>query len=207
MKKLATDTRNSIVSLLNTGFSARQIAVQLGISRGSVDRIRNEVMPNANKSAGGRPSALSAQDQRSLVRWATSGRADTAVQLQQELLNVVGVKVCSQTVRNSLKEAGLKAVVKKKKPLLFPRHIRQRLTFARKYQHWTEHDWFRVVFSDETKINRLGSDGRQWPPMGMENSRHKHPTAACQWYDQIWWRKLNDLGLHDGPWHRLDVPH
>jgi transposase len=56
----------------------------------------------------------------------------------------------------------LKAAVKVKKPLLQPRHVRQRHEFAIKYQHWTEHDWFRVIFSDETKINRLGSDGRVW---------------------------------------------
>ncbi|KAI8086797.1 uncharacterized protein BX664DRAFT_387161 [Halteromyces radiatus] len=27
------------------------------------------------------------------------------------------------------------------------------------WQHWTVEDWRRVIFSDETKINRLGSDG------------------------------------------------
>lgn len=28
--------------------------------------------------------------------------------------------------------------------------------------HWTVEDWKRVVWSDETKINRVGSDGRNW---------------------------------------------
>ncbi|CAG8737237.1 14943_t:CDS:2, partial [Acaulospora colombiana] len=28
--------------------------------------------------------------------------------------------------------------------------------------HWTVEDWSRVIFSDETKINRMGSDGRVW---------------------------------------------
>jgi DDE superfamily endonuclease len=54
------------------------------------------------------------------------------------------------------------ARAKVKKPLLRPRHIKQRLDFAYKYQHWTESDWARVIWSDETKINRLASDGRQW---------------------------------------------
>ena len=61
-----------------------------------------------------------------------------------------------------MKEEGLKAVVKKKKPKLKRHHIKQRLEFAQHYQYWTENDWARVIFSDETKINRLGSDGRQW---------------------------------------------
>jgi transposase len=28
--------------------------------------------------------------------------------------------------------------------------------------HWTADDWKRVVYTDETKVNRLGSDGRKW---------------------------------------------
>lgn len=36
------------------------------------------------------------------------------------------------------------------------------MEFALEHQHWTLKDWNRVVWSDETKINRLGSDGRAW---------------------------------------------
>lgn len=31
-----------------------------------------------------------------------------------------------------------------------------------KYQNWTVEDWKRIIWSDETKINRIGSDGKQW---------------------------------------------
>jgi len=34
--------------------------------------------------------------------------------------------------------------------------------FAISHQDWTVEDWKKVVWSDETKINRLGSDGRKW---------------------------------------------
>ena len=30
------------------------------------------------------------------------------------------------------------------------------------YESWTLDDWKQVIWSDETKINRLGSDGRKW---------------------------------------------
>ena len=53
-------------------------------------------------------------------------------------------------------------MVKKKKPLLSARHRQRRLAFALKHREWTVEDWKRVVWSDETKINRFGSDGRQW---------------------------------------------
>src|SRR5262249_754368 len=80
----------------------------------------------------------------------------------KELRNTISTEVSSETVCNALKEAGMKAASKVKKSRLLPRHKRQRLDFAVRYQHWTIEDWKRVVWSDETKINRLGSDGREW---------------------------------------------
>ena len=56
----------------------------------------------------------------------------------------------------------MKAVAKKKKPLLSKRHMKERLDFALAHQYWTSDDCRRVIWSDETKINHLGSDGRKW---------------------------------------------
>ncbi|KAG1574611.1 hypothetical protein G6F48_013277 [Rhizopus delemar] len=53
----------------------------------------------------------------------------------------------------------------RRKPTALPlKHSakKARLQFAKKYKDWTEENWKGVVFSDETKINRLGSDGKQW---------------------------------------------
>jgi len=61
-----------------------------------------------------------------------------------------------------LKRNGLNARIKRKKPLLLRKHRQRRLAFAQKYRNWTAEDWKRVVWSDETKINLFGSDGRQW---------------------------------------------
>src|SRR6266487_641611 len=68
----------------------------------------------------------------------------------------------AQTVCNGLKDTGLKAVVKKKRPFLSKKHRKERMDFALAHQYWTVEDWKKVVWSDETKINRLGSDGRKW---------------------------------------------
>lgn len=54
---------------------------------------------------------------------------------------------------------GMRSVVKKKKPLLSKFHKKARLNFANLYKEWTEDDWKQVIWSDESKINRLGSDG------------------------------------------------
>lgn len=62
--------------------------------------------------------------------------------------------------------------MKKKRPLLSHAHRKARLAFALHHQHWTVDNWSRVIFSDETKINRLGSDGRVWG--------YKHPGAGLE---------------------------
>ena len=56
----------------------------------------------------------------------------------------------------------MRPVVKRKCPLLKPHHQRSRLEFAEWHAEWTLEDWKRVIWSDETKINYLGSDGRKY---------------------------------------------
>ena len=97
-----------------------------------------------------------------MIRKVTSGKVDTATELQKELQEGLNVKVNPKTIRKTLKRAGMKAITKKKRPLLLRRHLKLRLEFANKYKYWAADDWNRVIFSDETKINRLRSDGRLW---------------------------------------------
>ena len=55
----------------------------------------------------------------------------------------------------------MKAVVKRKRPRLTPHHRKERLDFAIRHQHCLE-DWKKLDWSDENRINHLGSDGRKW---------------------------------------------
>ena len=125
--------------------------------------VRSKARPNTKKSSGGRPAKLKAVDKRNLVRLISTGKANIATQLVRELKDSTKVDVGADTIRRVLKEAGMKAITKNKKPKLSPIHIRQRLEFAKRYQHWTVEDWKCVIWSDETKINRLGSsDECKW---------------------------------------------
>jgi hypothetical protein len=68
----------------------------------------------------------------------------------------------TQTIQNALKKEDLVAQVKVKKPFLSTKHRKARREFAEKYEHGTEEDWACVMFTDETKINRIGLDEKQW---------------------------------------------
>jgi transposase len=114
MRRISKDTRNSILELIDNGLSSHKIAAQLGVHHATVNRVRAEARPDAQKSQGGRPAKLTATDKRMLVRRITSGKADNAVQLTRQLSDITNKKVSAQTVRRGLKEEGLKAVHKKK---------------------------------------------------------------------------------------------
>jgi DDE superfamily endonuclease/Transposase len=72
------------------------------------------------------------------------------------------IEASPMTVRRAFKEAGLGSIEKKPKPMLSAKNIKARLEFANLHKDWTVDDWKRVIWSDETKINRFCSDGRAW---------------------------------------------
>ncbi|KAG0862053.1 hypothetical protein G6F16_012825 [Rhizopus arrhizus] len=89
-------------------------------------------------------------------------RVPSAVKVAEFLENEIGKKVGVETVRRALRKAGLGAIEKPKKPLLSAKIIRNRLSWYITHKDWTVDDWKRVIWSDETKINRFNSDGRTW---------------------------------------------
>jgi hypothetical protein len=64
-----------------------------------------------------------------------------------------------QAIHNVLKTVCLKVMVKKEWPLLSIKLRQRRQNFALKYKNWTVEDWTRVIWSDMTKINKIGSNG------------------------------------------------
>lgn len=162
MKSISASQRNDIISLSSLGLSSRKIASQTGLGQSTVCQVLQKLQPERTRLCGGHPLKLTPTNKRAIVQQIITGKAKNAVHATQFINSIIDTPVCPQTVRNTLKEASLKAVVKKKKPLLSNGHKKRRLAFALKYQHWTVEDWKRVIWSDETKINRIGSDGQEY---------------------------------------------
>ncbi|KAG1529718.1 hypothetical protein G6F50_017806 [Rhizopus delemar] len=56
----------------------------------------------------------------------------------------------------------------------------KRLQWAKSHQHWSVDNWKRVIFSDETKVNRFASDRKAYAwklPHEELNSRHVQQTV------------------------------
>lgn len=162
MRPISTTTKRRIEELLQLGKSCRHIASKTGRSKSAVARIKATLSLTGNINKGGRPRKLNDRAKRQLVRFISTGQADSAVGASRKLALEEGMQVCPQTVRNVLRAEGMVSVTKKKRPYLNRVHRKARRNFANKYRQWTIADWKQVIWSDETKVNLFGSDGRRW---------------------------------------------
>jgi transposase len=161
-KALSRQTQDNIVSMLQRGYSHREIANTLHVSVGSVHNLRQVHVSDVNRLRRGRPRKLNRTQERRCVLEMVRGRVGTCADLARSSQQVLGVKVSSHTIKRALHRAGLRSQTKVKKPHLSLKNVKARLEFASVHEHWTIEDWSRVIFSDECKINRFNSDGRVW---------------------------------------------
>src|SRR5262249_53978525 len=116
MKSTSVQVCKRIISLIDSGLSSRQIGEHLGFCHKTVLRVRESAMRETQKSKGRRPAKLTTTDKRRWVRMIIFGKADNTVQVAREMKDTTSVEPSHYMMRRALKEAGLKAAVKKRKP-------------------------------------------------------------------------------------------
>ncbi|GFT31389.1 transposable element Tc1 transposase [Trichonephila clavipes] len=109
------------------------------------------------------PSSCSLQDMRAIAK-----RASTS--------NTLGRSVSAETVRRVLRKAGYNGRVARKKPLIGKRNRVKRLKFAKEHILKPQQFWNEVIFSDESKFNIFGSDGRRMVWRKHNTSHHPKHT-------------------------------
>ena len=80
MKATSAANHASVLSLLEQGYSVRDIERRTGLGKPTVGRIKKGVDMGKEKNHGGHPSKLFACDKTSIIRQIQSGKLDTAVQ-------------------------------------------------------------------------------------------------------------------------------
>ena len=148
--------------MLNAGHSTHHIGSITGVHASTIFRLCSKEHSELHKSSDGRSTKLSPTNIHHAVYLITTRKAENAVQITKSLKTITNQSLSPTTVWRHLKKAGMKAVVKRKHPFLSTKHCKACLNYAHAYKDWTVEDWKRVVWSDETKINCLGSDGCKW---------------------------------------------
>lgn len=154
MKKIDDTTKQHIVTLLQSNRSIENVAHSLEVSARTVGRIKKAFLPTFPTLPAGRPRILSTRTLRDINRKVLCGECTTGKAVMRRLQKQ-GIKICYQTVWNSLHSIGIVAKRKRKKPFLSKKHRIKRYRWAIAHRSWTLEDWKRVIFSDESRRPRL----------------------------------------------------
>jgi transposase len=156
--QLSEVERAAIVTLHKVGWTGRDIAHVIKCSENTVslwvNRWRDEHSV-ADAERSGRPRCTSDETDAAIQQFAEEKVTTTP----KEIVREMKLPVSPHTVRRRLDELGLFGCVQQTEHAFNEFHIQQRLAFANQYADWTEEDWCRVFFSDETPFY-LGQHGR-----------------------------------------------
>jgi transposase len=200
MKKIDDTTKQRVVTLLQSNRSIENVAKSLGISARTVGRIKKAFLPAFPRLPAGRPRILSTRTLRDINRKVLCGECTTGKAVMRRLQHQ-GIKLCYQTVWNSLHKIGIFARHKRKKLFLSKKRQIERYRWTIAHRSWTLEDWKRVIFSDETKINLWNSDGVQYC-LVKQNSQlqpfHVQETVKHGGGGLMFWGCMTSQGLGYG---------
>ncbi|GFW97804.1 transposable element Tcb1 transposase [Trichonephila clavipes] len=116
-----------------------------------------------------------------------------------ETSRIIGRSVSAETVRNVIRHAGYNSRVARKKPFISLQNQKKHLEFAKTHQLKTDNFWKKVIFSDESKFNIFGSDGRRtvWrKPNTVLDPKNSRPTVKHSGGSVMVWgcRASNGVG-------------
>ena len=185
--------RAKIVTLRDhTTMSQRKIAENVDVSLGSVSSILKQKRETENveiqrKERCERKRKTTKRHDLILLRNRKINPRKTSEELKRDL-DKSGVHVSSSTVRRRLLEKGRKARKPKKKQLLTAAIKKKRFKWAKKHKDWSEDDWSRVLFLDESHFFVQGFNPKfvRCSPNEKLREEHfvqtvKHPDKKMFW--------------------------
>ncbi|KAI8427781.1 hypothetical protein MSG28_002194 [Choristoneura fumiferana] len=177
--------RNTIVTLvLERKWTYRKVAEHLKCSKTKVFNAIRYFKKNRTCQKDQRKQRARKTTPRTdalIVRMAKKKPKLSSVEIKRQLFGEQS-GLAARTIRKRLNEANLFGRVARKKPLV----NKKRVKFAKKHKDWTLAQWKHVLWSDETKINRIVSDGQIYvrrPPNTAFNSNSDLNPIENLWND------------------------
>jgi transposase len=143
------------VSMLQAGQVQRAVAGHFNVSQSVISRLWNRFQHTGNvaeRPRSGHPRKTTVRQDRYLSNMAKRQRFENAVRLNSDFRTATGVCVSSQTVRNRLHTANLRAYRPAVHPILTLRHRTACLQWARDHVNWQLHHWTPVLSTDESRF-------------------------------------------------------
>ena len=160
---ICTPTKKArIWTLHQRGVSTTDIAKEFHVNRSTIHRVLTSLHKNpdfyAKAHRPGRPRKLSGRDALRAKYAIVSGRHPDAASVQWHMFPYITLP----TIRRMLCNMGLYGRIRRTKPFLSHKHKMKRRDWAKEFVTWSVEEWKKVIFSDESRFNLFGSDGRQY---------------------------------------------
>lgn len=177
------ELRNLIIDHYKKGKSQREIAAIVNKPRTTVaniiKRFKNEGRV-INKPKISPKKLFSERQERWIVNQIKINPRLSAPKLRDMVEKHFNISCNAETVRRVLRNNGLNGRIARKKPFVSSKNKKIRLQFAHSYAGKDFSFWKNVLFTDESKFNLFGSDGRVnvWRKPNQEmNPKHLRPTV------------------------------
>ena len=160
-QKLDYSVRQDIVKLHKEKHTIREISEKVKRSKSVLGRIvksYNDTGKKVSVFKTARSRETSAREDRIMQGMSLKDRFKFFTEIKRVMNSTSYVNVSRQTVSRRLQEIGMFNRTPRKKPLVSSKN--KRLEFANRYVIWTYENWAKVFFSDESKFNLFGNNGK-----------------------------------------------
>uniref|UniRef100_A0A914WGH2 Transposase n=1 Tax=Plectus sambesii TaxID=2011161 RepID=A0A914WGH2_9BILA len=202
---LSTDIKRRMVDLFNDNETKASIARIFKVCRSTVTRVLKSHSLRGTVAAApktGRPRKTTARMDKKIVRLSKKMPFLTASAIRN-YLNIMDVS--TSTIKSRLRDSRLHERRPARKPLVSKKNKTRRLKFAKYHESWTPQQWEKILWSDESKFNLFGSDGKVFvrrPDGARFDPKYQLPTVKHGGGNVMVWGCFSRSGV--GPIHRID---
>ncbi|CAF3239743.1 unnamed protein product [Rotaria socialis] len=160
----SSDLRELVIKHHLNGDSIRTIVKKVDLSHSTIHSIIkkwNDTGSVMNRLGRGRKRHTTSRVDRIIHRTIISNRRKAAPDVAIDLKRDHNISITAQTVRNRMHEVGYRGCIARKKPFIKKLNKRKRVCWAREHFPKPKEFWNSILWSDESKFNLFGSDGRQ----------------------------------------------
>ena len=189
-RRISSENHAQIQILHEEGYTTREIGNRLQLTQKTVSRSINNFYSSGKygfEKPSGRPRATTKRMDDAILLAAKKSPKKSSKAIEAGLPQE-GKVPSQRTIRRRLFDAGLKSYKPAKKPRLSSKNIADRLAFCQKYKDWSNEQWKRVMFSDETLISQFYAFCRhvRRPPNKRDDYRYIVPSVKNAPKVMIW---------------------
>ena len=173
---------------LSIGGSSKTVGKSKSVIH-SISRKLEETGSCEAKKPAGRPRKTTASEDRWISNESKKDQFATATTISKRTNANFGIEISRYTISRRLNEMNLNNRIASIKLYISKKNKMSKWKFATEHVIWTEEKWDCVYFSDESKFNLFGCDGRRFVQhsCARNNIRLSALKAALDLEEEVWW--------------------